>query len=199
MDKKTNKFINAAYELYDVTDGNSAFIEKTIPERPFVFITGFGVTLDEFEKEVENLKEGEEFDITLTSDQAYGEYVAERVLDLDKQIFTIDGHFDSDRIYKDAIVPLQNEDGNQFMGRILAISDDKVKVDLNHPLAGKSLNFKGHIVESHEATNEELEQFAKMLSGEGGCGGGCGNCEGGCGSSCEDGCCDDEGCDHCKK
>jgi len=199
MDKKTNKFINAAYELYDVTDGNSSLIEKTIPERPFVFITGFGITLDDLEKAVENLKEGEEFDITLTSDQAYGEYVAERVVDLDKQIFTINGHFDSDHICKDAIVPLQNEDGNQFMGRILDISDDKVKVDLNHPLAGKTLNFKGHIVDSHEATNEELEQFAKMLSGEGGCGGSCGDCEGGCGGNCEDGCGDGEGCDNCRK
>jgi FKBP-type peptidyl-prolyl cis-trans isomerase SlyD len=70
---------------------------------------------------------------TLTPEQAYGGYVEERVLDLDKQIFTIDGHFDSERIHKDAIVPLQNEDGNRFMGHVLDISEDKVKVDLNHP------------------------------------------------------------------
>lgn len=197
MDKKTNKFINVAYELYDVTEANATLIEKTSTDNPFIFISGFGVTLEDFEKAVENLNEGEEFDFTLTPEQAYGDYVEERVLDLDKQIFTIDGHFDSERIHKDAIVPLQNEDGNRFMGHVLDISEDKVKVDLNHPLAGKTLHFKGHIVDSHEATNEELEQYAKLLSGEGGCGGNCGKCSGDCEGNCDGGCGDGNGCDKC--
>ena len=44
-------------------------------------------------------------------------YVEERILDLDKSIFSINGKFDNENIFKDAIVPLQNEDGNRFMGR----------------------------------------------------------------------------------
>jgi FKBP-type peptidyl-prolyl cis-trans isomerase SlyD len=62
MDKKTNKFINVAYELYDVTEANATLIEKTSTDNPFIFISGFGVTLEDFEKAVENLNEGEEFD-----------------------------------------------------------------------------------------------------------------------------------------
>ena len=51
---------------------------------------------------------------------------------------------------------------------------DKVTVDLNHPYAGLDLNFKGEILENRPATAKEMEQLARMLSGEGcgGCGGG---------------------------
>ncbi|MEE1091979.1 MAG: peptidylprolyl isomerase, partial [Prevotella sp.] len=109
----------------------------------------------------------------------------ERVLDLDKQIFCINGHFDHENIYKDAIVPLQNEDGNHFYGKVLDITEDTVKMDLNHPYAGKDLQYEGTIVMSREATKEEIQAMVNRLSGEGCCcGGNCGG-HGGCG---EDGC-----------
>ena len=44
-------------------------------------------------------------------------------------------------------------------------------MDLNHPLAGLDLLFKGEIVENREATNEEVQQMLNHISGEGGCGG----------------------------
>lgn len=181
MDKKSNKLINVAYRLYDVTDGGSRLVEETSADKPFVFLSGFGITLEDFEKAVADLNEGDEFDFTLTPAQAYGEYMQEHVLDLDRQMFVVDGKFDDEHIFVDSVVPLQNEDGNRFMGRVVAISDGTVKMDLNHPLAGKTLNFKGHIIDNREATNQEIEQFAKMLSGEGGCDGHCeGHCEGHC-------------------
>ncbi|PTL34323.1 peptidylprolyl isomerase [Prevotella sp. oral taxon 376] len=186
MDKKTNKLIHVAYRLYDVTDGGSHLIEETSADKPFVFLSGFGITLEDFEKAVADLHEGDEFDFTLTPGQAYGEYMQEHVLDLDRQMFVVNGKFDDEHIFVDSVVPLQNEDGNRFMGRVIAIGDSTVKMDLNHPLAGKTLNFKGHIIDNRDATNQEIEQFAKMLSGEGGCDGHCeGHREGHCGGHCD--------------
>ena len=141
-----------------------------------MFITGFGITLDAFENGVEDLPKGEQFTLNIECEEAYGERVEERVIDLNKEIFTINGHFDHDNIYKDAVVPLQNEDGNRFTGRVLDVTEDTVKMDLNHPLAGLDLLFKGEIVENREATNEEVQQMLNHISGEGGCGGcGCGH------------------------
>lgn len=141
-----------------------------------MFITGFGITLDAFENGVEDLPKGEQFTLNIECEEAYGERLDERVLDLNKEIFTINGHFDHDNIYKDAVVPLQNEDGNRFTGRVIDVTEDTVKMDLNHPLAGLDLLFKGEIVENREATNEEVQQMLNHISGEGGCGGcGCGH------------------------
>ena len=125
---------------------------------------------------MEDLPKGEQFTLNIECEEAYGERVEERVIDLNKEIFTINGHFDHDNIYKDAVVPLQNEDGNRFTGRVIDVTEDTVKMDLNHPLAGLDLLFKGEIVENREATNEEVQQMLNHISGEGGCGGcGCGH------------------------
>ncbi|EFC69961.1 peptidylprolyl isomerase [Prevotella sp. oral taxon 317] len=176
MEKENNKFIAVAYKLYSLADGKETLIEEAPADRPFVFITGFGITLDAFENGVEDLPKGEQFTLNIECEEAYGERLDERVLDLNKEIFTINGHFDHDNIYKDAVVPLQNEDGNRFMGRVLDVTEDTVKMDLNHPLAGLDLLFKGEIVENREATNEEVQQMLNHISGEGGCGGcGCGH------------------------
>ena len=179
MEKKHNMFMAVSYTLYTVDGENREKIEEAPTTKPFEFISGFGVTLDEFEKNIVELEPGAQFDFELTKEQAYGDYEEERVLDLDRSIFQINGHFDHENIFVDAIVPLQNEEGNRFYGRVMDITDDKVKMDLNHPLAGKTLNFKGRVLEKREASNQEIQNLVNFLSGEGGCG--CGDCGGGCG------------------
>ena len=194
MDEKTNKYIAVAYKMYSVEDGESELLEEATDEKPFIFISNMGATLPAFEKELADLAPGDEFDFTLSTDDAYGDYYDERVLELDKEVFFIDGKFDNERIYEDAIVPLQNEEGQQFQGVVSKVTDDKVTVDLNHPLAGCELHFVGSVLASREATNQEIEQMAKLLSGEYGCGG----CGGGDCSSCGGGDCGGGDCGGCK-
>jgi FKBP-type peptidyl-prolyl cis-trans isomerase SlyD len=177
-----NKFIALNYRLYVNGEEGKELMEETKADQPFQFITGFGITLDAFEKNVANLEKGQEFSFSLEKEEAYGEYVDERVLDLDREMFCVDGRFDHEHIYVDAIVPLQNEDGNRFYGRIVEIGEEKVKVDLNHPLAGETLHFEGKVVENREATNEEVQQLIKHMTG--GCSGCGGNCHGDCNSDC---------------
>ena len=158
-----NKFIVVSYALYDVTNGDNGeemLIERTTDERPFIFISGMGVTLPAFEEKVVDLAKGDEFDFQLDPEQAYGQHYDERVLELDKQIFTINGQFDAQHVQVGAIIPLQNEDGNHFNAVVKNISDTKVTCDLNHPLAGLKLNFCGQILESREATAEEIAKMA---------------------------------------
>ena len=176
-----NKYITVAYELYtDNEKGIHELVEKAPVEHPFQFITNMGVALDAFEAKVAALAEGENFDFTLTADEAYGPYEEAHVIDLDKEVFCIDGRFDKNTIYPGNVIPLVNADGNRFQGLILEVTDSKVKVDLNHPLAGKDLHFRGEVVTSRPATVAEIQAMAQMLSGEGGCGCGCDDCGGGC-------------------
>lgn len=204
MENKTNKLIAAHYQLFTINDnGEHKLVEETSQDQPFVFITGFGAALDALEEQLENLERGAKFDFELDKDKAFGEYEPKRVIDLNKEMFVVDGHFDSKNIFKGAQIPLKNEDGNFFIATVLEIGSDKVKVDLNHPLAGNKLNFKGYIIENREATKEELQTMLNHLNG-GGCSGDCGGCEGGCGHH-EGGCGHHEGeghkdggcCGHC--
>lgn len=197
MENKTNKLIAAQYQLFTISDnGERKLVEETTKEQPFVFITGFDAALDALEERLENLNRGDKFDFELDKEKAFGEYEPSRVIELNKEMFTVDGQFDSKNIFKGAQIPLKNEDGNFFIGTVLEIGDAAVKVDLNHPLAGKKLNFKGYIIENREATKDEIKTMLSHMNG-GGCGGDCGGCEGGCGhheGGCghhehEDGCC----------
>ena len=185
MDKK-NQYIEVSYQLYVDGEQGQEMMEEASKERPFQFITGYGVALDAFEQQVAGLAKGDSFDFAIPKEQAYGDYDEEHVLDLEREIFCINGHFDHEHIYEDAIIPLQNENGQRFYGRVVEVGEEKVKVDLNHPLAGETLYFKGTVLESREATAKEIEHLAAHLSGDCSCG--ChhdhdcsGDCEGGCG------------------
>lgn len=190
MDKKIN-YIAVAYNLYADIEGESQMIEQTPEGQPFWFLSSMGMTLPKFDTELADKPAGSTFDFVIEKDDAYGDYEDERVVDLDKSIFMPDGKLDEKVIYVDAIVPLMNEDGNRFNGRIIEIGDKLVKVDLNHPYAGLDLHFTGNVVENRPATTKEIEQMAKILSGEG-----CGGCGGNCGDGCGD-CGDNKGCGGC--
>lgn len=188
MDK--NKYIAVSYKLY-ATDNENELIEEAPVDKPFQFISGLGIAIPAFESKMLNMTTGDTFDFTLSKGDAYGDYDIKRVIDLDKKMFEINGRFDSEQIYEGAIVPLVNADGNHFNGKVLEIKDDKVTMDLNHPLAGKDLHFIGTLVENRDASRDEVEGMVNMLNYHGGCGCGCeeDECEG---HSHEGGC----GCGH---
>ena len=199
MDKAQNKFMSVVYQLYTVTDGENKLEEQTGTERPFEFITGFGVALDAFEQQVMNLEKGSTFDFVLQPAEAFGEFDPQGVHKLQRDVFMINGHFDHENIFEGAIITLMDNEDHQFMAKVKKIEEDGVTIDTNHPLAGKTLNFKGEIIENRDATEEEVQHLIKHLTG--GCSGcghhhGEGEC-GGCGGHHEhehgDGC----GCGHC--
>lgn len=176
-----NKYVTVAYELYTDNDkGIHELVEKAPIEHPFQFISGLGIALDSFESKILALAEDEAFDFVLKVDEAYGPYEQERVIELPKETFAINGRFDKDMVYPGAVLPLINADGMRFQGLVLELKDNTVIIDLNHPLAGKDLHFKGQVVTMRDATNEEIQA---LINHEGcNCGGDCeGGCEGGCG------------------
>lgn len=182
MEQQTpNKYVTVAYELYTDNDkGIHELVEKAPIEHPFQFISGLGIALDSFESKILALAEGEGFDFVLKVDEAYGPYEQDHVIELPKETFAINGRFDKDMVYPGAVLPLVNADGMRFQGLVLELKDNTVIIDLNHPLAGKDLHFKGQVVTMRDATNEEIQA---LINHEGcNCGGDCeGGCEGGCG------------------
>lgn len=182
-----NKYIAVMYKLYTAAPGEEPeLMEETAEGEPFIFVSALGMTLDAFEAQIVSLKAGDTFDFTLAPADAYGEYEASGKQAVPRSVFEINGKLDSRFIYEGAVVPLNSPDGARFNGLIVEIGEQTITVDINHPLAGKSLNFVGSVVEARDATNEEIRDALNQITGCGGCGGGCGggNCGGG-------------GCDNC--
>ncbi len=174
-----NKYIAVSYDMFVLDEGDKwELMETATAQKPFTFVSGMDMTLDDFENHIITLQKGDRFDITLTPEQAYGEYVEEAVVTLPRSVFEIDGILNKKYIYEGAVVPLNNADGERFNGTITEITDDGITVDLNHPLAGETLHFVGVVLESREATTAEIEEMAKTLAG--GCGGSCSDCNSDC-------------------
>ena len=186
------KFVAVSYDLFVPTEeGGQELMEKATKERPLKFTFGMGMMLEPFEDHLKNLTVGDKFDFELTPDEAYGDFEEARVVDLDKSIFTVDGVFDDEHIAVDRMVPMMDSEGNRLNGIVLDITDTKVKMDFNHPLAGETLHFVGEVLEVREPTAEELAVLTHRCSG-----GGCGNCGGG---DCGSGCGSEGGCNGCGK
>ncbi|MBQ7635232.1 MAG: FKBP-type peptidyl-prolyl cis-trans isomerase [Bacteroidaceae bacterium] len=168
-----NKIIVTTYKLESFDrDGAPTMVEEATPEHPFKFISGMGFALDAFEQRVEPLAEGDTFDFTLDPEEAYGPYDEAHVIDFPKDAFCVDGRFDAAQIRPGANVPLVNEDGQHFVGHVLEVGDEQVRIDLNDTLAGKRIRFTGRVIISRPATNQEIAAFVNLLEDDG-CGCGC--------------------------
>ncbi|MEI8273158.1 MAG: FKBP-type peptidyl-prolyl cis-trans isomerase [Paludibacter sp.] len=180
-----NKSVLAEYELFvdAEVEGELELMEKATVEKPLSFVYGVGMMLPKFEENIFGMQAGDKFDFVINNDDAYGPYDDESVLDLDRSIFEMDGKLDEEMIFEGNVVPLMDGDGNRINAQVVSISDTHVKVDLNHPLAGENLHFKGSVLEVREATEKEL---AAIMGGGGGCGCGSGGCGSGCGDSEEE-------------
>jgi len=109
---------------------------------PIEFKVGSGQIIRGFDEAVIGMKKGEEKKIHLEPKEAYGENntqllkkIARKVLPQDREPAV------------GMVIGMQRADGRQFEARIKEVSDTEVTIDLNHPLAGKALNFAIKIVE----------------------------------------------------
>jgi len=174
-----NKMVSLTYDLhYDDAEGE--MIEQATSEKPLSFVFGAGLMLPKFESHMEGFEVGNPFEISLLDVDAYGELDENAIVDLPKHLFIIEGEFDEEVVAVGNSVPMMSTSGQRLNGLVMEITDDIVKMDFNHPLAGENLFFKGEITEVREATDEEI---AATLGG-----GGCGCGSGGCGCDDEEGC-----------
>lgn len=150
-----DKVVTLTYELrFD--DENGEVIQKVEKDRPFVHLFGAGSLLPAFEENLSGLTVDDNFGFHLSPENAYGETSEEGIVELEKDLFMIDGKIDEDIIAIGKMVAMQDQNGNPADGRVLAVKDDTVVMDFNHPLAGQNLYFSGQIIEVREASEEEL-------------------------------------------
>ncbi|NOX87076.1 MAG: peptidylprolyl isomerase [Chlorobi bacterium] len=169
-DYNTVAFI--AYKIH--TDGwDGKLIEFAGEQNPRKMIFGYDEFIEGFENRILGIEEGDEFEFKLMSGEAFGDYKPEMVTDVSKDTFRIDGVLREDLLYLNNEVSMIDNQGNTVKGKILEIGDKRVKMDFNHPLAGKQLFVSGKVMHVRPVVEEDIRPR------EGGCcGGSCG-----CGSN----------------
>lgn len=155
MNISQNKVVSLTYEL-KLDDNMGETVDMADASAPLMFIYGTGSMLPKFESNLENLKVNDTFEFTLDPADAYGDTINEAIVDLPMEIFKIDGKVDDEMLKVGNFVPMQDNEGHPLEGKIVEVNDDSVKMDFNHPLAGKTLHFTGQIIDMRDATEEEL-------------------------------------------
>ena len=140
---------------YILKDQNGNVVESTLNEDPVAYIHGSGTILPKLEEALENKEKEEQFSVTVTPEDGYGEFSEELI-----QTAGIEEFEDLEKIEKGETFQLQleTEEGVQTtVAKIIEVTNDEVTFDMNHPLAGQTLTFDITVSEVRDATPEELD------------------------------------------
>lgn len=178
---------------YAVSDDAGEVLDTTEGREPLVYLQGSGFLVPGLENALYDREEGESFELIVPAMDAYGEYEESLVQDVPGELF------DGMEVAEGDTFVADTDDGHRPV-TIVEVSEDFVKVDANHPLAGMDLHFKVTVRGVRAATAEEIAHG--HVHGDEGCGHhhhhyhhGEGCC-GGHGHSDDEGCCGGHGHSH---
>jgi len=112
---------------------------------PLEFEIGSGQVIPGFENAIKGMEKGENKDIELSSENAYGERREDLQRDVPKN--SIPPTPDGKEVQKGMVLTIKTPQGQNFPVRIVDVKEDTVTLDLNHPLAGQKLFFKIEILD----------------------------------------------------
>lgn len=150
-----HQVVTITYELRE--DGpQGELLERMDANYPFIFLFGTGKLLKSFEDQLFGLGEEDAFEFVLSPEEAYGAVKSSDILSVPMHAFKIDGEVPPNMLVKGNYIALTTDEGQTFNGRILSWDDTQVRVDFNHAMAGKTLHFKGAVLNIRSATVDEL-------------------------------------------
>jgi len=156
MNQSEAKVLTLVYELRE-SSAEGELIEVVSKDNPVEFLFGTGHLVQKFENNVMNLSKNEKFEFVIVAEEAYGPVNQEAVVNLPKETFLIEGKLAEDLLVQGNMINMQDQSGNPLRGKVVAIGEETVKMDFNHPLAGVDLHFKGEVLGSRPATREEVD------------------------------------------
>lgn len=149
---ENNNVVTLNYILHTIEEnGEKQFVEQTTTENPLTFLFGVGMMLPKFEENIAGLQQGDKISFDLAAADAYGERDDRAIAQLPADMFK-----DLGLPSLGDVLPLQDNQGNQFRAVVVDVTPEAVVADLNHPMAGKTLSFDIEILNVRPATQEEL-------------------------------------------
>ena len=123
-----------------IKDGPQA--DSTFDDQPLTFEMGDGTLVEGLEMALLGLEAGEEREVTLEPEQAFGYKDTGNIHTMARSDFP-----DDLQPEPGLVIDFSTPDGDSIPGMILEVTDDEVQVDFNHPLAGHEVEFKVKVLE----------------------------------------------------
>jgi FKBP-type peptidyl-prolyl cis-trans isomerase SlyD len=134
---------------YRLRDEDGTLLDASEADAPLSYLHGHEQIFPGVEQALEGRTAGEVASITLSPEDGFGSHDPERIVTVPR------GQFDFE-VKIGTVVQAMLPDGRSHHLQVIESSDDKVTLDGNHPLAGKTVSFEVTVVSVRPATSDEL-------------------------------------------
>lgn len=130
---------------YTGTLDDGTVFDSSRDGEPLEFVLGEGQVIEGFEEALLGMREGESREVELPPDKAYGERSDELVIQVDRDELPEDLDPEVGQT-----LAVDTGDEEEMAAWVAEVGDASITVDLNHPLAGRTLAFEVELVELPE-------------------------------------------------
>lgn len=164
---KNGDFVEVTYigkikgtgDIFDLTDEKLAREKRLFSENvlygPMPVVLGAGHMLPGLEKAVVGMEAGSSKQVTLSSEDAFGPHMKERVQLVPERLFR-------QRNVEPKAGMVVNVEG--MIGKIQSVNGGRVLVDFNHPLAGKEIEYEVRVERVIEEPTERIVALLKLYT-----------------------------------
>lgn len=126
---------------YTGTFDDGTVFDSSVGKQPLEFEVGSGQLIKGFDTAVIGMSQGQEKTIKLKPEEAYGNIIDSLIRSFPRSQFPKEPE-----AKPGMMLMVGTPDGRKFPAMIKEVGGEEIKIDMNHPLAGKTLNFKIKVV-----------------------------------------------------
>jgi FKBP-type peptidyl-prolyl cis-trans isomerase SlyD len=145
---------------YKLSDEDDEEIYVSEENEPLAYMHGWGELIDGLEKSLVGKTDGDEFEVTITPEDGYGDEDPGLI-----QVMPMDT-FNGVEMREGMELQGKDPEGNFRLLRVIKVTGDDVTVNMNHPLAGKVLKFAVRVESVRAATETEISHGHAHVEGD---------------------------------
>ncbi len=153
--KETGEIFDTTYE--EMAKEAGIYSENAV-YGPVPIAVGAGHVLKGLDEQLEGLEVGKKYEIVVSPEKGFGMRDPKLI-----KTFTL-GQFRRQGIYPFPGMPveIETESGRKLKGKVMTVSGGRVRVDFNHPYAGKHLVYEVEVVEKIEDPIEKVRALIEL-------------------------------------
>lgn len=146
---KSGKVVNLSYSL---SDAEGQILDRANLDDPFVYLHGASQIVPGLEQALEGMAPGEKKKISVEPSGGYGDRDPELKIIVQRTQFPAGAKIEAGMEFQTS-----SPDGHSIVFFVEKVEGEKVHLDGNHPLAGKTLHFDIEVLSVRDASKDELE------------------------------------------